>query len=266
MNIEHNFKSLVITGCDGMKDKENSGGILKLGAVTLLKTVIAVIICNFVCLSLQMVATSLFTEVRGYSVYGYKGDNADNAVFLYEHYNSDGEDGKIAEYEADGYTLQKRSIRTKMFTSGKIAFLTVAQISCFVTLFGFVYPPLWRCGTADSNAVAFGRRQRDRFKGLKIGLLASIPTFAIFAVFVSLAALGKTASTDAYIVFNAHLFSLLRIVFSGRNDFSLLNALQYALVGIMAFFLPILTQISYELGFRNISVSQKIMYKKGAEN
>ena len=116
------------------------------------------------------------------------------------------------------------------------------------------------------RSVAFGRSRRDRFKGLKIGFLASIPTFIIFVVFAILAAVGKTSSTDAYIIFNAHLFSLLRIVFSDKNDFCLLNVLQYVLIGIMAFFLPAVAQISYELGFRNISVSQKIMYKRGEIN
>lgn len=244
-----------------MGSENNKTGILKNAAIVFGKMLIVVIICNFVCLSLQMVATTVFTEVRGYSVYGYKGENSNDAVFLYEYYTADGEDENADEYLQQGYTLQKRSIRTDMFPVGRVVFLVVAQAACFITLVGFIHTPIFKCGTSDSNAVAFGRRKYDRLKGIKIGLLAAVPSFVIYIIFVVLSLCGKTASADAYTVFNAHLFSLLKTIYWGKNDFCDFGAVQYIITALTTLIMPAAVAVSYQLGFKNISLAQKIIYK-----
>ncbi len=227
------------------------------------RLVVVIIICNFICLSFQTVATSLFTEVRGYQIYGYKGDDAADAEFLYEHYNADGDDTKYLEYEADGYTLQKRSIRTQMFPVGRAVSLILSQAVCFITLFGFIYHFSWKSGDRDGSAIRFGRMKADNLKGFKFGLLASLPLILIYIAFLIF---GNNVPVGVYTLFNAHLYSVLELVYGSASLFGELSVIRLIVIGLLLLFVPIVVGFGYIIGVKGILISKKIIYQENGED
>ncbi len=235
-----------------------SNGVLRNGLSLLGRFILIVVLCNFICLSFRTVAVAVFTDVTGYRIYGYTGDDTNDAVYLYEYHNSEGEDELYSEYVDKGYTLQKRLIRTDMYPVGCAVYLILSQASCFITLYAFTYPMLWKSGDRDGGAVRFGRIKYDRFKGVKISLFVFAPLLAVFAVFVGL---GERASTAAYTIINSHMYSFLDIIYGGADSFGELGVARTVLLGLLTLAVPLLFQIAYTFGFKGISITQKIMYK-----
>ncbi len=240
--------------------------VFNMGLKVFGKMIVVVLICNFICLSAQMVSTSLFCETIGYSIYGYEGDNEEDLHFLYEYYYEDGEDTKLAEYNNSDYTLQRRSIRSEMSTIGRTVFLLVSQVLCFIILVSFLYQPLWKLGFKDSNSVRFGRSKEDKFKGLKIGLVASLPAIAFYIVFILCGAFwAPDMPTVLYTWLNCHLFSFTTLIFSSYPTAGTLGILQYALLFLLLFVLPLFSQGCYMLGYKNIDIGEKAVYKENKE-
>lgn len=240
--------------------------ILKVGFKIFGKLIIIILICNFICLSTQMLSTSLFCDTIGYSVYGYEGDNEEDLHFLYEYYYEDGEDTKLNEYNDSEYTLQRRSIRTKMSTIGKTAFLLVSQVICVIITVAFLYKPLWNLGVKDSNSVKFKHTKEDKLKGLKIGLVATVPSilFYIFFIFCGIS-IAPDMPTVIYTWLNCHVFSFLTLVFDSFPTAGSLGILQYLLLFILQFIIPLFAMGCYLLGYKNIDIAEKVVYEKNEE-
>ncbi len=239
-----------------------SNGVLANSFSLLGRFIVILLICNFICLSYRAVAVSAFTDVLGYDAYGYQSDDPNDAKLLYRHYNDDGQDEKAADYEKKGYTIQKRTIRGEIVPTGRVVYLVIAQISCLVTLYAFIYPPLWKCGDRDGAAVRFGRQKHDRFKGFKISLI----TFGLMlAVYLIFELLGSKSSTAAYTLFNSHLYSFLILLYGGADSFAQLSLWRHILIAALTLTVPVLAQVAYTLGFNEISVSRNIIYKRNGD-
>ena len=138
------------------------------------------IICFFLCISVSVLCTALWTENIGYSAYGYI-ENEDDTEFLYEYYTADGEDTKKAEYEAEGYTVVTKTLRSTLSGVGNAVFLSASQIICIILLISTVASPVYKFGFKDSNMVRLGHMREDFLRGFKIGLVANIPFFVMYA-------------------------------------------------------------------------------------
>lgn len=230
------------------------------------KLIVIILLCNFICLTTQVLSTSLFCETVGYSVYGYEGDNEDDLRFLYEHYYKDGEDKQIENYNNSDYTLQRRSIREEMTGLGKTVFLLISQIICAIITIAFLYKPLWSLGVKDSNAVRFKHTKEDKLKGLKIGVIASIPTFLIYILFVLCSIkFAPDMPTVIYTWLNCHLFSFLDLIFTSYPTAGTLGILQYLLLFILLAVIPAFCMGCYLLGYKNIDIGEKVVYKNDKE-
>lgn len=138
----------------------------------------------------------------------------------------------------------------------------VAQILMLILFTAFPYSSVWYAGDHDRNSVQFGHRTGDALRGVKIGLLADIPAALAFLLLI---VCKLTAAWPAYIV----RYRWINVCFWPYfNQFIPSNVLNTAEVtwGAVAAMLPILlvlplvTGIGYYLGYREISLRDRLVY------
>lgn len=240
--------------------------IFKMGLSLFGKTVIINIMCFFLVISLSVLSTAVFTENIGYTAFGTMKDS-EESVQLYEYYYEDGEDTEKEKYEEQGYTVTTSIIRSPVSKTGNTVFLTVTQIICLILLAGMIYPSLWQRGTRDSNLVHFKHQPEDKLKGLKCGMVAIIPSLLLLTV-LTVAKSAKTISAFPVALLNmacASTYSFNTLICGDAvaiGDLSLLKMLLYIL---LQFLVPVIAYGAYLLGYKNISIGEKIMYKKNKE-
>ncbi len=220
---------------------------------------IAALITFFVYTSLIVVGTGAFTTVVGYMAY-----NTQTGEMLYNYYYSEGEDIKKAEYEAQGIEVSTMSLRSELSGGAKVFTDVLGQVIGGVVTVAFINSLLYKTGDRDANLVAFGHKQQDKIRGLKIGLLMIIPSFAAWLIAV-VAKLG---------VIGSNWYSLFR--FMSYQTFMLVNAIfgyktastdgiswvQLFLGLTIIVIPPIIAQISYTLGYKRIALPSNLFYKK----
>lgn len=229
-------------------------------ALTMCGRMVIVTVMNiFVCISLMVLATAAFTQVDGYKAFVYEKDN-DTPIAEYTHKNADGEDTKKAEYEDQGYVVSTQETRTDMSKAGMNTYLTVSQLIGVLLMTGFIYPNVWDLGAKDSNLVKFKHKKENKLRGLKIGLLAVAPAVLIMLlIFV----FGRK-------IFNVALFSMLFANFYGAikaisgsaHMVGELAVWQMAIMLLLLFIAPAISCGAYLLGYKDISLSERFIYKK----
>ena len=155
------------------------------------------------------------------------------------------------------------TIDSKLSNSGKTCFLIVSQAVAFCFTSGFIYPELWNRGTKDSNLVKFKHKNEDKLKGFKIGAVAAVPNY-LFLVFLVIARLGLFLSFPMalYKLLNSSVYSFIDVIVGSAVAVSDMSVLRLALLFLLPLIIPAVSGISYILGYKNISVGEKFIYKK----
>ena len=118
------------------------------------------------------------------------------------------------------------------------------------------------CGTNDSNLVRFKHKNEDKFKGLKIGAVAAVPNYLLL-IFLVIAKLGAFPNFPMalYKFLNSSVYSFIEIILGRAITVSELAVWRLALLFILPLLIPVIAGISYILGYKNISVGEKLIYK-----
>lgn len=236
--------------------------ILKGGGKLFLKTIAINLMCFFIVVSFSVLSTAAFTKNIGYTAYGTTSDSSE-PIKLYTYYFEDGEDTQKSDYEEEGYTVSTNSIRSVLSNSGKAFFLIISQVFAFLLLCGFIYPEIWHNGTTDSNLVKFKHKNEDKFKGFKIGAVAAVPNY-LFLVFLVIANLGVFPSFPValYKFLNSSVYSFIDVIVGSAVAVSEIAVWRLALLFLLPLIIPAVSGVSYLLGYKNISVGEKFVYKK----
>lgn len=240
--------------------------ILKCAVSLFGKLIMVNIMCFFLVISLSVLSTAVFTQNIGYTAYGTL-EGSDESVKLYEHYTADGEDTLRADYEAKGYTITESKLRSEISGVGNAVFLTVSQLCCFMLLASFIYPKLWEMGTKDSNLVHFKHKNEDVFKGLKAGLAAVVPSVAVL-LFLAVTS-GGISSKFPIVIYkfaNSSFYTFIHLIVGKATVFGELSFVSFILLFIISAIVPLISFIAYYLGYKNISVGEKFIYKKNKAN
>lgn len=237
-------------------------GFLKNSGKLFLRIFIINILCLFLVISVNVIITGIFSENIGYTVYGAK-DGEEKAEVLYEYRFEDGDDLKYEEYEKEGYVLTKVNERSKVSKQGKRIFLITAQVITLVLFINFVFPNLWERGNKDANLAAFGHIKDDKLRGFKTGLAAIVP-YAVFYLILFLNISGFSAKFPLFIVkfLFSSFYSVYELIIGDLMLFGQLKSIQILLLFVTLLIVPIITGLAYYLGYKNISISQKLIYKK----
>ena len=159
--------------------------------------------------------------------------------------------------------LFKRAVGSKLSNSGMACFQIVSQIFAFCFTCGFIYPELWHRGTKDSNLVKFKHKREDKLKGFKIGVASTVPNY-LFLIFLVVAKLGLFPKFPLalYKILNSSVYSFIEVIIGSAVAVSELTVLRLALLFILPLIIPAIAGVSYILGYKNISLSDKFIYKK----
>ncbi|MBQ6714014.1 MAG: hypothetical protein IJN15_00520 [Clostridia bacterium] len=229
------------------------------------KLIAVTIFCFFVAISVMVICNGFGTEKIGYTAFGVT-EKDDEFKELYTHYYADGEDKLEKEYTDKGYALQKVTIRSEFEGAPKNIFLIVTQFIGIVILIGFTYHYIWELGAADANLVKFNHKTLDKLRGFKIGLLASIPNIIFFAIIVIFQkGFMSGFNIQMYKFAVGYFYSFIELILKGAMLPSDLSIVQYLLLGALLLIVPLVTQISYVLGLKGISLEEKFIYKKEKE-
>jgi hypothetical protein len=236
--------------------------IIGLGAKTFGKLVLVNILCVIIVLSISVIISNTFKENIGYMVYGVQ-EGKEEPEHLYNYYFKNGEDTEKAKFEAEGYTeLSEHPITAATKTGNKI-FSTISGLLSFATLAVILYPSVWKEGSKDRNLVHFGHIAEDKFKGLKVGAIAVIPAFLLFAFFiVTKGSLTADFPVVWFKFLNSNAYSLIDLLQNGVVHLRDLPVLNLVLMALTQITVPIICYLAYLLGYKEISISDKLVYKK----
>lgn len=236
--------------------------IFKSGTRLFGKLIVVNIMCFFLVISMSVLGTAVFTENIGYIAYGTL-EGSEESVKLYEHYTADGEDTKRAEYEAQGYTITESSVRSQISETGNKIFLTVTQVFCLLLLISFIYPTFWQMGTKDSNLVHFKHKKEDRLKGFKAGFIAIVPS-VLLLLFLTVTKSGISGNFPValYKFMNSSVYSFVNAAAGNATAFGQLSVLSIFVFLLLMLIVPIVAGAAYLLGYKNISLGEKFVYKK----
>ncbi len=233
--------------------------------------IMAAILGIFLCISMNVICSAVFTREIGYTAYVYTDETCEELVTEYQYLytdndgdgKDDGKDTQYNEYDEQGYYISKVKQRTTLEGVGKTVFLVLTQVFNFVMVFAFASNTSYKQGFKDVNLVKIGHVKNDMLKGLKIGLIGNIPFFALMLLMAVMAAgLAPAFRTVWYAFLNGHFYSFIIWITGGVQTVAELNAVQYALLALLQFIVPAISAVAYVLGFKEINLTEKIMYKK----
>lgn len=223
---------------------------------------IAAIMCFFIYFSVQFAWGAFFTKNESYTV--YETTESGENIELYTFNLADGVDEQFTALEKQGKTVVKVYNRSRLTSSQELSANLICFAFTFVTLLFLNYNRIWTLGTNDNNKVKFGRVKEDKLKGLKIGLISSIPSFLLFVLAV-LSRFGFLPQVlfSIYKLANFHLFSINNIIFGTEATIALsqIPVWKFAVAFLPLLILPAICTVAYVLGYKDISLKEKFIYK-----
>ena len=241
--------------------KQLDKSILKISFSMLWKYIICLTMSFIITLALGFVFTSMTVTETGYTVYGVNEQG--EAEELYTHMLSDGEDERLKQYEDEGREIRVVNNYTELGGAPKVVMLILSQICTMGTLIMFIHPVSYNIGDSDSNKVQFGRIKYDRFKGFKLGVIPA--AFALVPYLLLI--LGKVGiigdiALAIYRFTNYHLVAYNEVVFAGVSRMADVSWVSVVAAVLTVAVVPVLSHISYTLGFKRINLFEKIVFKK----
>lgn len=157
-------------------------------------------------------------------------------------------------------TLEKGETLGPVATLAMNLIALILQGALFYTL---VYAKLWELGDKHHNAETFGRMASDPLRGLKIGLLASIPAFIsflalvadkLFCLWTGMATVYRICHLALYPIVAWSLGPVLSVTTAQVSWTGILCA------GLPILFVPAVAALAYYLGYRHVFVWEKIVF------
>ena len=245
--------------------------IFKHGMKMCSSIIVAAAISFFLCLSMNIICSSIFTSDIGYKAFVYENETDSEAIAEYEYFytdtdgdgKDDGVDTKKKEYEDKGYAVTTVKQRSTLSGTGKAIFLISSQVLSFVMVIAFASSSVYKQGFKDSNLVKTGHLKKDNFRGFKIGLIANTPFFILFVLALVMAQwLAPGFRTVWYAFLNSHYYSAIMLITAGKETLSQWGIWQYVLIALLQFIVLVVSGVSYVLGFKEINLAEKLVYKK----
>lgn len=226
-----------------------------------LRYAVSVFMCFFIALSCTLVFTFLFAEETGYDVFATNSETGETS-FVYHHNSADGEDLLFEEY-AQKYEGLKKS-KTVELSKGynNLAYL-ISGIISLVFVVGTTYSPIWEEGNKDINRVNMGIKKENKFMGLWAGLIASIPSLAVYVtLWLSHLKILSTEFLSVFRFFNSHFYGFISFVYGNATNTAELSVSKLLLLSVTVWLLPLVSSIAYFVGYKDIRISEKLIYVK----
>jgi len=223
------------------------------------RIVLAMFMCAILFMSLSILANGLLSKEIGYYIVTVDEDG--NSSVGEEVYYAPG-DSPVTEEDldlAEGQSIQ----RIKEMDDGMQRATDIFSLVLMLSLLAiFPYSILWELGSKDENLVQYKHEKEDLWRGLKIGLLATIPSAVLYLGLI----IDKFASfPNVYLV----IYRVLNIPFLpylnwllGVDVYStdMMTIWHFAGVFATLLFIPIVSCIGYRLGYAQFSIKEHMTY------
>lgn len=129
--------------------------------------------------------------------------------------------------------------------------------------FCIVYGKQWERGDKDANAVQFGKLADDPWRGVKVGLLAAVPSFVSWLVLVAdkcfgiwphIAMVYRLCQVGLYPIVVWSMGSEVMVPSSAVGWGGIVCA------GMPVLFLPVVAGLAYFFGYRHIQVWERLVF------
>ncbi|HIZ55510.1 MAG TPA: hypothetical protein H9671_04810 [Firmicutes bacterium] len=137
-----------------------------------------------------------------------------------------------------------------------------------LTLILFSYLPYsqaWKAGDRDNNYVRFDRVPEDLFRGVKAGLVASIPYGCMLVMLIVGKVIGSDLCLLLYKIGNIYLLPILNAIHL-EPEIMGLSWGQVAAYGIFSLLPLILVSVGYLLGYKQIMLTEKLVFINQTKN
>ena len=154
------------------------------------------------------------------------------------------------------------SISVMSMINGRIGQL-IALLFNVILYCSLVYSFVWSVGDRDNNLVRYQHQKLDLLKGLKAGLIASVPAFLLSAALILMKA-GVVPETvlPLYRFLNAPYLPFFLIAMPSSQTVAELGWSGITISALTPLLLPVVSMAGYYLGFCRLSVMESVMYKK----
>ena len=217
-----------------------------------LHTALATVMCFIIYLSITTVFISAGTANIGYKTYeiNEKGEK----VITSEHYFTDGE---TVSYPEKDYI----AIRSELSTPLRVVKDVISQAMMFALFVFFLYKPVSEIGGKDRTNVDYSGAKQDLWHGVKIGLLATVPSLALYLVLIY-AYVNNINLLQIEYYGNYIFMPILQNITGGVKTLSEMPVWSFAALFFTRLVLPAVCGVLYILGFKKIILHDKFMYKK----
>ena len=223
------------------------------------RTVLATFMTLLVYFSVVMAVTGATTHSAGYRVYNKNPDGTTNPTVVEEHYYADGEDpaAEVTVGENQVYVIFRSSPPFAVELTQDI----VCQIIMLIILLSFPYAMMWERGSSDRNAVDFGHAAPDPHRGLRIGLLASMPSFVLLIVLAAtlLFPAAKASVLSLFRLANAPFYPAFLRLIPKDGTVTVLGLLGCLIILLSV---PLCAAAAYRLGYRRRRLSDILLFRK----
>ncbi len=232
--------------------------------------IVAAIISVFLCVSMNVICSAIFTVETGYKAYVYENEESTETIAEYEYTytdnngdgKDDGTDMKLKEYEYKGYIVNTVKQRSALTGVGKTVFLVVTQAFCIVMIIAFAATLPYKQGFKDANLIKTGHIKNDILKGFKIGLIGNLPFLVIAILMIVCSTQVPNFRTVWYAFLSGHMYSFIMWITSGAQTLKELTLTQHILLVLLQLMVPVISGIAYILGKKEINIAEKLVYKK----
>ena len=240
--------------------KTTKNNIKKAGGVWV-RVLSSTVLCFFLYFTLMFIVNMFARTEVGYRIVQTNEDG--ERTVISEHYYTVDEDPAVKIELPDGHT--REPITEGLSAIGANVFNAVVLVLMLITVGVFPYNVMWKLGSKDRNKVRYGRKKQDLLRGLKIGAIANVPSFAMYLLLI----LAK------YQLIFPQYFTLFRYPHMPYLPYinwvcPAYSAAEISWPSMVALFLPMLfvpavCAVGYILGYREFSVLEKLLYRTKKE-
>lgn len=241
-----------------VKKGDNNKSDFQVAFSLYLKTILVAFMSLFIYMSFVMLFEALGTSVVRYDIY--------------EVNSATGETSKVGEFakpesneSAPELKEGQKSVPVRSELSNGVAITRdiISTLFMLILLGSFPYSVLWSMGDRDKNAVQFGHREEDKYRGLKIGSMAAIPSAGLLLFFI-IGKLGVASAPAlmAYRFLNVPFLPLINRICDPLTTATAAEAswLVVAFGLLIVVYVPLFAAIGYWLGYKQISLTEKFIY------
>lgn len=238
--------------------KKRTKKTLSVAGALSLRLLAATVFCGILFISMNMISTAFFSEPVGYQIFEIIDDKKQEPVGE-PYYYKDSEKPVDAD-DLDLSENQELIVLRDVPQSTQRVFDVITQILMLVLLGLFPYNRLWEFGNRDDTNVRYRGQRPDKLRGLKVGLLAIVPFFAIWlCVFITQFIADPGLLGDVYRISHIGWWNIIDWVTLSGTAFTWWRML---ILLPTYLFVPAVAAIAYTFGTRQFSIQEFITFKK----